>query len=402
MRILRFCGEKEIKGIMQKIKVDPYGIKIMLPKSAAFLVYLEEVNCIAANIIKQEMLSLGADAALSRGTLTGQTKKTGVLMIGNLVQLGLLSEKLKIQPFGLNNLGEELREALDNFSKQDFILSLREGRLDLGKKTHIMGIINLTPDSFSGDGIYRAPGENCPALALKKARELVADGASILDLGGQSTRPGSRSITVKEELKRVIPAIRLIAKKIPVPVSVDTDKPEVAKAALEAGAQMINDISGLRDRRMAKLAARYKSAVVIMHMLGKPVNMQRMARYRCLIEEISDHLKKAVESAQEAGVRPEKIVIDPGIGFAKTREDNFAVIKHLEAFKALGKPLLIGPSRKNFIAKTLGKNPAALDLGTACACLMAAERGAHIVRVHDVKTVKLSLKMMETVKNSHA
>jgi dihydropteroate synthase len=183
---------------------------------------------------------------------------------------------------------------------------------------------------------------------------------------------------------------------------VDTDKPEVAKAALDAGAQMINDISGLRDSRMAKLAARYKSAVVIMHMLGKPVNMQRMAHYRCLIEDISNHLKKAVEAAQEAGVRPEKIVIDPGIGFAKTKEDNFTIIRHLEAFKALGKPILVGPSRKNFIAKTLGENPASLDLGTACVCLMAAERGAHIVRVHDVKTAGQSLKIMEAVKNSHA
>ncbi|MCG2708047.1 MAG: dihydropteroate synthase, partial [Candidatus Omnitrophica bacterium] len=226
---------------MREIGVDPYGIKIMLPKASTFLIRANAVNNIAANILKQEMLSLGADAAIARGALTGKTKKTDVLLIGELTQFVALANKLKIQPFGLQKLAGELDENIKNFTKDDFILSLRKGYLNLSKKTQIMGIINLTPDSFSDDGLYRKFSNNYPDLALKKARALVADGADILDLGGQSSRPGAKNISVKEELCRTIPVVKLLAKKINTPISIDTTKPEVAKAALDAGAQIIND-----------------------------------------------------------------------------------------------------------------------------------------------------------------
>jgi dihydropteroate synthase len=398
MRIFSFTGSEEVKKIMREIGVDPYGVKIMLPKAATFLIRLHAVNNIAANILKQEMLSLGADAAIARGALTGKTKKTDVLLIGQIAQLQALVNKLKFQPFGLQKLSEILEENITNFTRKDFVLSLNSGFLNLSKKTHIMGIINLTPDSFSNDGLYCQFSNNYPDLALRKARAMINDGADILDLGGQSSRPGARQISLKEELLRTVPVVKLLAKKISAPISIDTDKPEVAKAALDSGAQIINDISGLRDKRMIKVAIQYKAAVIIMHMLGRPANMQKIIAYQSLIGDISTYLKKAIDSAQLAGVKPDKIIIDPGLGFGKTPVNNFEIIKHLADFKALGKPVLIGPSRKSFIAKVLRSNSEKRAIGTLATCVMAAERGAHIVRVHDVKEVKQALTIAEAVK----
>lgn len=383
---------------MHEIGVDSYGAKIMLPKATTFLIRLNAINNIAANILKQEMLALGADAAIAKGALTGKTKKTDILLIGQLAQFGALINKLKLQPFGLQKLAQELDGKINNFTKNDFVLSLRKGFLDLSKKTHIMGVINLTPDSFSHDGLYRQFSHNYPDLALKKAKAMLAEGADIIDLGGASSRPGAKNISVKEELRRTESVVKLLAKKINAPISIDTAKPEVARAALDAGAQIINDISGLRNRRMLEVAVRYKAAVVIMHMLGRPTNMQKIIAYKSLIEDIAVYLKKAIDSAQAAGVKPDKIIIDPGIGFGKTPVHNLEIIKHLADFKALGKPILIGPSRKSFIAKVLRSNSESRISGSLAASVMAADRGANIIRVHDVKEVSQSLKIMEAVK----
>ncbi|MFH0917796.1 MAG: dihydropteroate synthase [Candidatus Omnitrophota bacterium] len=398
MRIFSFTSTEKVKKIMQEIGVDPYGVKIMLPKAFTLLIRLNAINHIAANILKQEMLSLGADAAIARGALTGKTKKTEILLMGQLAQFMALANKLKIQPFGLQKLGVELSENIKNFTKNDFTLSLRNGSLKLSQKTQIMGIINLTPDSFSHDGIYRDFSHDYPDLALKKAQTLVAEGADIIDLGGQSSRPGAKNISLKEELRRTIPVVKLLSKKIKVPISIDTTKPAVACAALDVGAQIINDICGLTDKRMIKVAARYKAAVVIMHMLGRPANMQKIIAYESLIDDIALYLKKAIDVAQAGGIKPDKIIIDPGIGFGKTPRHNLEIIKYLADFKALGKPILIGPSRKSFIAKVLGSNSPNPLSGSLAACVMAAERGANIVRVHDVKEVSQSLKIMEAVK----
>jgi dihydropteroate synthase len=402
MRIFRFGGIEEVKKHLLEIGVDPYGIKIMLPKANAFLVRLSSVNNIAANILKQEMLAYGADAALARGSLTGQTKKTDVLLIGQAAQFKSLADKLKIQPFGLNKLGGQLETCIRNFNQENFTLSLCRGTLRLGPKPVIMGIINLTPDSFSQDGLYRQSSSDYPALALKKAQILVSQGARIIDLGGESSRPGARSISVKEELARTIPVVKLLAKKIKIPISIDTVKSQVAQAALESGAQIINDIGGLRDRQMVKIAARYKAAVVIMHMLGRPVNMQKKIAYASLIEEIIFYLKRAVELAETGGVGKDKIIIDPGIGFGKTTQQNLVIIKNLEAFKVLGKPILVGPSRKAFIGKILGETPGNRINGTIAACLAAVERKASILRVHDVKEINQALKINQVLKNAYA
>jgi dihydropteroate synthase len=402
MRIFSSVCPGQVNRIMQEIGVDPYGVKIMLPKASHFLIHLKSINNIAANILKQEMLSLGADAAIARGALTGEAKETGILLIGRLDQFDALANKLRSQPFGLRKLALELDENIKNFTRNYQVLSLGEKELSFKGMAKIMGIINLTPDSFSHDGLLQKPSSDYPGLALTKAEAMVKDGADFIDVGGQSSRPGAKNISLKEELARTEPVVKLLAKRIKVPISIDTTKPEVARSALDNGAQIINDISGLRDKKMIKVAAQSKAAVVIMHMLGTPKNMQKIISYESLIDDIAAYLKRSIDSAQDAGINPNKIIVDPGIGFGKTPAHNLGIIKHLQEFKVLGKPILIGLSRKSFIAKVLNSSAECRLSGSLAASVMAVQHGANIVRVHDVKQTRQSLKILQAVKNAYA
>jgi len=395
MRILRVQRPQEIKQIMQDIRVDSYGVRIMLPKAMHYLVRMNSLSNIAANILKQEMLSLGGDVAVARGALTGKTKKTDCLLMGNLSQFNRLNEKLKIQPFGLNKIAQDLACTLKNYQRDEFILNLGRYRLDLGGRTRIMGIVNLTPDSFSGDGLYR----QVPKKVLDYAQQIVRDGADMIDIGGESSRPGAKEVPLKEELSRVIPVIKALAKRIKVPISVDTHKPEVARQALDNGAVMVNDITGLKDSKMAKAVAGYKAGVVIMHMKGNPRTMQKNPKYISLIDEVIDYLDEAINRAQVAGIEREKIIIDPGIGFGKTLEHNLEILNCLSDFKVLGRPILVGTSRKSFIGKILGALPQERIFGTVSSCVLAARNGAKIVRVHDVKALKQALSVSDDINN---
>jgi dihydropteroate synthase len=348
------------------------------------------------------MLSLGADAAVARESLTGKIKKTDVLLLGQLSQFESLADKLKLQPFGLNKLGIKIKENIANYYKNNFILKLRECSLNLSKRTHIMGVINLTPDSFSGDGLYKAGFNKHLNLALEKAKQMKKDGADIIDLGGQSSRPGAKEITLKEELLRTVPVVKLLAKKILTPISIDTNKPEVAKAAMDAGAQIINDISGLRNKNMIKVAAKYKSAIVLMHMQGRPINMQNYISYSSLIDNICDILRDKVSSAISGGIDTDKIIIDPGIGFGKTVSHNLEIIKHLASFKILGRPILLGVSKKSFIGEILKTGINERSAGSLAACIVAANHGANIMRVHNVKETHQALKILDTINHAHA
>ncbi|MDD5097956.1 MAG: dihydropteroate synthase, partial [Candidatus Omnitrophica bacterium] len=384
------------------IGVDPYGIKIMLPKTSAFLIHLNSISNIAANIIKQEMLALGAEAALAKKALSGKIKKTDCLLIGRLDQLKALISKLKIQPLGLKKLAEELDENIKNYTLDDFTLKIGRYSLKLKERTRIMGIINLTPDSFSQDGLYNTKSKDYSQLALLKAQQMLKEGADIIDLGGQSSRPGAKSISAKEEISRTIPIVKLLAKKIKAPISIDTNKAEVAQAALDNGAGMLNDISGFRDSRLIKIAAQYNAAVVIMHMLGIPLNMQKKISYKSLINDITVSLDQAIKRAEAGGIKSDKIVIDPGIGFGKTTEDNLEIIKKLADFKILGKPILIGTSRKSFIGKILRTNTHNRIPGTLATGIMASLHGAQILRVHDVLEVKQAIKIVQAIKTNYA
>ncbi|HKZ57620.1 MAG TPA: dihydropteroate synthase [Thermodesulfovibrionales bacterium] len=258
-----------------------------------------------------------------------------------------------------------------------------------------MGILNVTPDSFADGGLYFDKSS-----AIERAYQIVEEGADIIDIGGESTRPGSEPNSIKEELKRTIPVIEAISKKIKVPISIDTYKSEVAKAALDAGASMVNDISGLRfDPRMPDVVSEFKVPVVIMHIKGKPQDMQQNPVYDALIPEIIDYFRMGIKIATGAGISEDKIIIDPGIGFGKTFDHNLEIINNLREFTFLQKPILVGPSRKAFIGKILGDVPATERLeGTAAAVSISIINGANVVRVHDVKEMVKVAKVADAVK----
>ncbi len=267
--------------------------------------------------------------------------------------------------------------------------------LDFSKKTYIMGILNATPDSFSESGLYFDKAE-----AIKRATQMVEDGADIIDIGGESTRPGSEPVTIEEELRRTIPVIESLAKEIKIPISIDTYKSEVAKNALDAGASMVNDISGLRfDPKMPGVISKYKVPVVVMHIRGKPKDMQQNPVYEALIPEIMDYLREGIRIAMKSGISEDKIIIDPGIGFGKTFNHNLEIINNLREFTLLEKPILIGPSRKAFIGKILGDAPVTERReGTASAVAISIINGANIIRVHDVKEMVSVAKIADAIK----
>ena len=274
-------------------------------------------------------------------------------------------------------------------------LSFREFSLDFSKKTYVMGILNITPDSFTDGGLFFTRD-----AAIEHGLRLAEDGADIIDIGGESTRPGSDPLEYGEEIRRTIPVIETLAKKVNVPISIDTYKSGVARQALDAGASMVNDVSGLRfDPEMARIAAEYNVPVVIMHIRGTPRNMQVNPEYEALIPEIIDYLRTSIRTATDAGVSENMIVIDPGIGFGKTFDHNLEILKNLREFTLLGKPLLIGPSRKAFIGKILNNASTSERLeGTAAAVAISILNGANIVRVHDVKEMVKVARVADAIK----
>lgn len=267
--------------------------------------------------------------------------------------------------------------------------------LDFSKKTYIMGILNVTPDSFSDGGLFFSEKN-----AIEHAIKLVEDGADIIDIGGESTRPGSEPVSVEEELRRTIPVIKAISKEIKVPISIDTYKAEVAKQALDVGASIVNDISGLTfDPNMPKVVAEYSVPVIIMHIKGRPRDMQQNPQYEALIPEIMDYLRISMRLANKFGISDDKIIIDPGIGFGKTFEHNLEIIKNLKEFTLLEKPIAIGVSRKAFIGKILGDvAPSERLEGTAAAIAISIFNGANIVRVHDVREISKVVNVADAIK----
>ncbi len=396
---------------MRQIKVDAYGIEIMYPKAIEYVIKINSLPSIQANILKQQMLSLGGDVAVAKDALTGKAKKTDCLVMGSLSEYNRLNEKLNKQPFGLNKIASELSRIITNYQKNNFVLDLGRFKMNVDQsRTFICGILNLTPDSFSGDGLC-GKWQMAPCLPAGRngkwqidriaeyTEKMVNDGADIIDIGAESTRPDAKPVSLKEELSRTIPAIKALLKRIKVPVSIDTYKPEVARQALDNGAVMVNDITGLRNTEMVRVVSKYKAGVVIMHMKGNPRTMQKNPQYASLIDEIIAYLDKAINRALERGINRNKIIIDPGLGFGKTPEHNLEILKNLGEFKILGQPILVGPSRKSFIGKILNTGPQARLSGTISSCVLAVSQGANFVRVHDVKEVKQALKVAGAILN---
>jgi dihydropteroate synthase len=266
--------------------------------------------------------------------------------------------------------------------RKPYTVKLPGGRsLELGIRTAVAGVLNVTPDSFSEGGRHFEPER-----ALHWGLELESAGADILEVGGESTRPGAVPVSAREELRRVMPVLGALAGRLRIPIAIDTYKSEVAAAALAEGAAIINDVSALRfDPNMAGVAAREGAALVLMHMRGEPANMQKLPPSPDIFAEIETDLREAIRLAESSGVSQDRLILDPGIGFGKTVEQNLAIINHLDHFDSFGLPLMVGTSRKSFIGKLTGRSESERLWGTAASVAVSIIRGAHVVRVHDVK-----------------
>jgi dihydropteroate synthase len=378
---------------MESISVDPSGIDIMAAKGNFLIFKTEPITFPAANILKQQMLSIGGECAVSRDVATGKAPVTPVILMATRRQYERLADNLSRQYFGLRELGREISEFLGRNTKpQIFRIGSREFKA--GAKTLIMGILNITPDSFF-DGGRHFNAE----IAVEAALQMEADGADLIDLGGESTRPGSEPVPAEEEIARLLPVIEKLKTRLKIPISIDTYKSAVAEHTLKAGADIINDISGMQfDPAMAETVARYNAGVVLMHIQGTPKNMQTNPHYDNLIDEILGYLSEAAKKALTNGIDKSKIIIDPGIGFGKTLDDNYRILRYLEEFRSLGYPVLVGPSRKSFIGLVLDLPVTERLEGTLAAVTAAVLNGADVVRVHDVKAAVRAVKIADTIR----
>lgn len=369
---------------LERICADPVGVTMMAGKMFTRCIRLNSLECRQANILKQEMLSLGGDAAVARGTVACSINGTDAILIGTDKQLRLLCGKLKVQPFGLPLLADILSGLLTDIAcaPDKWHTSRREFSL---KRPLIMGILNLTPDSFSDGGLF-----NNPDSAIEHALKMEAEGADIIDIGGESTRPGARELSADEEASRILPVIEKLSGRLGCAISVDTWKSSVAAAAISAGAEIINDISGFTfDPQMAGVAANSGVAAVLMHTRGKPDGMQQDTIYADLMTEIVENLHNQALRAVESGVARDRIAVDPGIGFGKDAAGNLEILRRLGELKSLGLPILTGTSRKSFIGAVLG-HPVASEriYGTAATVALSVANGASILRVHDVRAMR--------------
>ena len=391
-RVIILNNLQQAKSEIHCLNSTQPDLDLIARRSIHRVLKLEGVNDVDANILQCEMRLIGGETVIGKNMISDDGT-SDVIIMGTLNQFDLLVEKLKIQP-NLSIPTSEIQTALYNFDNPvERTMECRGHYLTFGKRTLIMGVLNVTPDSFSDGGLYADAD-----IAVNQAKEMVVQGADIIDIGGESSRPGSDPVPMDEELRRVLPVIKRLAQESDVPISIDTYKSTVAEHALKAGAHIVNDISGLNfDPNMAKVAADYGAPVILMHIQGTPKNMQISPKYHSLISEIILYLRNSIEHAETVGVSPEKIIIDPGIGFGKTMEHNLEIIRRLKEFRCLGKPILIGTSRKSFIGKILDLPVEERVEGTLATVVASIINGADIVRVHDIKQVQRAVKMVDAI-----
>ncbi len=377
MQIEKLSNSVDIKKQLQDIGVDSGGVSILSSKAYTNIIKINALHVGAANILKQDALSIGADLAVPRGTVIAKTPYVDCLLIATSKQLQLLSKKELAQPFGLKNLAKKLQEIL-KIKKQSGV--------------DIMGVININNDSFFSDSRFNVDG------VIKAVEQMIEDGANIIDVGGVSSAPNSLHVDKNEELSRLKPILDLIAaeklyKKVK--FSIDSYRPNVIKHALQSGFEIVNDITGLANNEVSKLCASNGAKAVIMHMQGTPQTMQDDPKYENILSDIYSFFQSRIAKAESLGVQD--IVLDVGIGFGKTLEHNLMLIKNLEHFLTLKKPLLIGASRKSLIDKISPSSPQDRLAGTIALNLEAVKNGASIIRVHDIKEHVQALKVLEAI-----
>lgn len=379
-RILSTPYQSDVVRELSRLSGDP----ALAPRALLRVMRLDDVPGAAAVLLRQSLRAVGGKAVLHAGAM---------LLIATEAQYREVADALRTQP-DMAEIAEALLAALANYDRRSGVLRCGRYELPLGEKTYVMGILNVTPDSFSGDGL----GGSVEA-AVRRAERMVEDGADILDVGGESTRPGAEAVPLEEELRRVIPVIAALAERFPVPISVDTYKSAVAREALRAGATIVNDISGLRfDPELAAVAAEAGAAVVVMHIQGTPRTMQQNPHYDDLMTEVCNYLQESTALAEAAGIPRAQVVLDPGFGFGKTVAHNLELLRRLRELTSYGQPILMGTSRKSTIGKVLGDLPPEERVeGTAATVAIAIQHGADIVRVHDVKEMARVARMTDAI-----
>ena len=371
--VLKEIINADLNCELEKIGFDKSYIHRAVDKFQYRNIKIYDLVPAQANILKQTALSVGADCATHRETITAKTEKTDCILGGSKSQLYKIAEKLKSQPFGLKILGEKIGY---------FLI-----KPQLSERTKIVGILNITQNSFSDGGMYFDYSKACEHLL-----ELINDGADIVDIGAESTKPFSQAVSADEQLKRILPILDFVQEqKINVPLSIDTRSAKVAEACIRAGASIINDVSGLEyDEKMVDVISATGVKVIIQHTKGTPENMQVAPHYESLMDEIYLDLKKRIDFAVSRGVNTENIIVDPGIGFGKTREDNFEILRRIEELYGLGSPVMLGVSRKSLL-NMQDKDNLTKDIFTVALNTLALARKVDYIRVHNVKLHKALL-----------
>lgn len=388
-------NQSQARAELKKIGVDEVSVPMMAPKMQYLVFKLKNVDVRAANLMKQEMLSKGGEAAVAKWSAGFTKPTTDILLMGSLKHYRLMLKKIKLQPFGMKEIGKELENVLENYTEKKINKwTIRGKELVIGnKKTLIMGILNVTPDSFSDAGQFFNH-----QIAVEQAIAMHKAGADIIDIGGESTRPGAEPVALEEELNRVIPVIEKLRQLSDVAISIDTQKSRVASEAIDRGADIVNDVSALRnDAGMAEMVAKKGVPLIIMHMKGTPGTMQQNPIYEDFIAELTAFFNERIVYAEKAGVNKSNIAVDPGFGFGKTVDHNLEMLRRLEEFKSLGLPIVIGTSRKSTIGAVLDIPVEERVEGTAATVAIAVANGADIVRVHDVMEISRVVRMTDAI-----
>jgi dihydropteroate synthase len=375
---------------LKRIGVDPDALSIFTEKSQGMALKFDRLSCAQVHILKQTALMFGADAAIPKTAYRGgRGKKFPLILFANRRQVKKIAARLHEQPW-MSNISTELNNILSDNKRP--ILRVGKKKFDCSR-TYIMGIINVTPDSFYGGSRYTDP-----SIIERVVTDMTAEGADFIDIGAESTRPGSEPVTVKEEIRRLKHVLPLVTKHTDVPMSVDTYKSKVAAMAIDYGASIINDISGLTsDTKLARVVAKKKATLVIMHMLGKPRTMQKNPQYKDMMNEIYCFLEKQVAFAVSTGVGRDRIIVDPGLGFGKKLEDNYVIMRRLAEFKKLQRPIMVGHSRKSFIGKPFKLAPENRLEGSLAVQAILIKNGASVLRVHDVMEAKRAAELMDMI-----
>lgn len=373
------CTEDDL----QKIGFDKTYAKKGLEKHIFKTVKICNLTCAQANIIKQTALSSGTDCAVHREVITGKVDLSDCILSGSLNQFQKMVEKLKFQPLKLSSLAQDLKSLLEPLQP----LIIRDNIINWNEQTNIMGILNITPDSFSDGGKFFAPEK-----AIEHFKQMTADGADIIDIGAESTRPFAKRISVEEEIERVLPVIQEIRKfdKKTI-ISIDTRNSATAKAAIEAGADIINDVSsGDWDSNIFNIVKEHNCPIILNHSKGTPDVMQNDTKYKDVVDDIYDYFSAKIDELKILGIEKSQIILDPGIGFGKTKEQNFELINRIKEFYSLGCPILVGHSRKTFLKETLqSEDNEELDEATAIVSCKLMDAKVNIIRVHNVKKHKM-------------